>query len=80
MERILPHLNKMKGIKLIGGRILKNSRANNLQNKVNFSTVDNLSILHKDIKFKSICNIKSLRKNLYMFLKRNKINSKYLYI
>ena len=70
----------MKGIKLLGGRILKNSRANNLQNKVNFSTVDNLSILHKDIKFKSICNIKSLRKNLYMFLKRNKINSKYLYI
>ena len=70
----------MKVIKLLGGRILKNSRANNLQNKVNFSTVDNLSILHKDIKFKSICNIKSLRKNLYMFLKRNKINSKYLYI
>ena len=85
MERILPHLNKMKGIKLLGGIKLKTLLAkgrisNNvlIQNKVNYSTDDKYNT--KDIKLHSVCNLNTIKKNLYNFLKRNKFNLNYLYI
>ena len=75
----------MKGIKLLGGIKLKTLLAkgrisNNvlIQNKVNYSTDDKYNT--KDIKLHSVCNLNTIKKNLYNFLKRNKFNLNYLYI